>query len=157
MKKIILLVVVVFLLAGCSKQNTIVFGNVISYSGEILNISFNYPSDWRLNEDKSNKSVTITSPPTDDAGTNVVVDIFAETFDSYENANLSLIQLGKISVRETTVITRNKTYPAREYGQHGWLYYLIQVGDRYIGVGSERYWNQEQQEGVHMILDSISF
>lgn len=154
MKKILILISATLLLAGCNGQKASVTKNASSYYSSALGISFDYPSNWKISEDKS---ITISSPPTDDAGTNIQITIPAEGFDEYENINKHLIQSNKMYMQKTNIKTRNNEYPAREYGQHGGRYYLIQVGEHFVGVTSERYLNQKQEEGLNVILDSLSF
>lgn len=138
-------------------SRTTVSENTSSYDNKALGISFDYPSDWKLDENKTSKSITVDSPST--PGTKGVlyipgirVYIPAESYDEYENTNKGLVNIQKISIP-----TINKEYQAREYQQESGLYYLIQVGEHFVGVKSEQYWNKKQEEGVGIILDTISF
>lgn len=138
-------------------QKTAVYENTISYNNKALGISFLYPSDWKLGENKTNKSITVDSPEI--IGGNGVrytpgirVYIPAETYDEYENTNKEPMNIKKISIPSI-----HNEYQAREYSRESGLYYLIQIGEHFVGVKSEQYWKQEEGLRVGLILDTISF
>ncbi|PIQ79556.1 hypothetical protein COV81_01670 [Candidatus Peregrinibacteria bacterium CG11_big_fil_rev_8_21_14_0_20_41_10] len=141
MKKVLLLVGAIMLLAGCSGQNAVITNDTSSYNSTTLNASFNYPSNWEVND---SGTITVASPPTEDAETQIIIKIPAETFNEYETTNKEALQA-------------NNTYTAREYGQESALYDLIKVDDHFVGVSAERYMTPEQEAGLDMVLDSLHF
>lgn len=163
MKKILLVTTAMFLLAGCTQTNNNVPVNepvsdeatVGKYKNEEFNISFNYPSDWSIGENNTNKSVTVLSTRPDN-GSEMTVTIPAQSFDEYEKEMSELIASGKMSVENNSPL-EDTTYPSKKYGQEGWVYYLIEINGNYVGVGSEMYLTQDQKEGLKEILNSLSF
>lgn len=163
MKKVLLLTTAIFLLAGCTQtNNNVPVDELISdeavmstYKNEEFNISFNYPSDWSIEENDTNKSVTVQST-LPDKGSEMIVTIPAESFDEYENEMSELIASDKMSVENNSPLEET-IYPSKEYGQEGWLYYLIEINGNYVGVGSEMYLTQDQKEGLKEIVNSLSF
>lgn len=163
MKKTLALITAIFLLAGCTQtNNNVPVDEPVSdeavmgtYNNAEFNISFNYPSDWSIEENDTNKSVTIqlTRP---DNGSEITITIPAESFDEYENKMSELIASEKMSVENNGPL-EGTTYPSKKYGQEGWLYYLIEINGNYVGVGSEMYLTQDQKEGLKEILNSLSF
>lgn len=163
MKKILLLTTAIFLLVGCSQTNNkMPVDAPVSdqatdgkYQNEEFNISFNYPSDWTIEENDTNKSVTVQSTQPNN-GSEIVITIPAKSFDEYENEMSELIASKKMSVENNSPL-ENTTYPSKKYGQEGWLYYLIEINGNYVGVGGEMYLTQDQKEGLKEILNSLSF
>lgn len=124
------------------------------YKNEELNISFNYPSDWSIEENETNKSVTIQSTFPDN-GSDILITIPAESFDEYEDKMSELIAEKKMSINDKAP-AEGINYTTKEYSQHGWLYYLIEIDGTYIAVEGEMYLTQDQQEGLKEILNSLS-
>ncbi len=163
MKKIILVTTAIFLLAGCSQanNNTPVDEPVVdqtsdgTYQNEEFNISFNYPTDWAIEENETNKSVTVTSPPDmDNAGNLISITIPSESFAEYEDTNKELLAEEKMSINnhpgfETKLSTKI-------YGQHGWLYQIIEIDGKYISAGNETVFSEKEKEGLKEILNSLS-
>lgn len=151
MTKTLLFTGLVFLLAGCTHPAA---EDVQSYHSETLGISFDYPADWNVHEDAQ---ITVSSPPTKDAGTHVTVTIPSESFETYEMVHAEFLQSQGMSVQETYLVTQNNKLFAKVYGQEGWLEYLIATDDHFVSVGSERQMGPEQEAGVGLILDSLVF
>lgn len=169
MKNILLPITAVLLLTGCGQNDEInvqvdnvvvdqvaVKENIEAYNDEELNISFDYPANWRVEKDDSDNTIHVTSPKRDDINYIVWVNIPAESFDEYETTNKELIEEKFMSVNYNYPTDSNK-YPAREYGQHGGLTYLIEIENNYVVVTSDTYLDQKQKEGLDVILNSISF
>lgn len=123
-----------------------------SYTSENHNVSFDYPSNWELNE---NESIQIVSPVSPPPGTNITITIPAKSFDEYESEHKDLIETGKMSIEDSNP-TDIDNLTVKKYGQHGWLYYLIEVDGLYLSVGSEVYWTEAEKAGVNLILNSLS-
>jgi len=163
MKKNLVLITAILLLAGCIQTNNNVPTNepasdktvMSTYNEEEFNISFDYPSDWHIEKNDANKSVTIQST-FPDKGSDIRITIPAESFDEYENKMSELIATNKMSIKDKAP-AEGVNYPAKEYSQHGWVYYLIEIDGSYVGVGGEMYLTQDQKEGVKEILNSLSY
>lgn len=162
MKKTLAFIAILFLV-GCNQTTDNVpvdepvsdEAAINTYNNEEFSTSFNYPSDWTIDENETNKSVTLLSTRPDN-GSEITVTIPAESFDEYEAKMSELIAADKISIKDTTP-AEGINYPAKEYGQEGWLYYLIEIDGTYVGVGGEMYLTQDQKEGLKEILNSLSF
>lgn len=150
MKKILIIITAILLLAGCSEAT------VSTYNNEEFNISFNYPTDWTIEENETNKSVTVASPPDmDNAGNLISITIPSESFEEYESTNKELLAENKMSINSHPGFETE--LPTKIYGQHGWVYQIIEIDGKYISAGSETIFNEKEMEGLKEILNSLSF
>jgi len=164
MKKALIIITTVFLLAGCNFNKTndkqfnesdaekpVVTENTKLYTDEEFNISFEYPNDWEIidNQERFDHAVTLVS----NGNEYMFFDYQAESYDEYENRNSKAIEEAKISVEETTLVN----YPAKRYGMHGGMDYLVEVEEHYVRVNSEMNLTQKQIEGLEEILNSLTF
>lgn len=163
MKKTILITISVLLLTACTQQKTddtkideannekqAVTNNPSSYNSKELNISFQYPENWKVEENKNGKSIRVTSP-----NNWITITIPGQSFDEYEKINKEYIQSGKMSVKDNYP-TDNKKFTAKEYGQEGGLNYLIKIDENFVEISSDYYLDQKQKEELDIILNSIS-
>lgn len=164
MKKILLVTTAIFLLAGCTQtNNNVPIDEPVSdeavmgtYNNEEFNISFNYLSDWEVIENKENKSVKVMSPADmNNAGNLIVVTIPSESFDEYENLNKELLAEEKMSINSHPKFETE--LPTKIYGQHGWLYQIIEINGKYISAGNETVFSEKEKSGLKEILNSLSF
>jgi len=164
MKKILLVTTAIFLLAGCTQTNNNVpvdepasdEAAVNTYNNEEFNISFNYPSGWTIRENETNKSVTVASPPDmDNAGNLIVIKIPSESFEEYESTNKELLAEDKMSINSHSGFETE--LPTKIYGQHGWLYQIIEIDGKYISAGNETVFSEKEKEGLKEILNSLTF
>jgi hypothetical protein len=158
MKKLSLLIIATLAFIGCNQQST---ESTNTYDSESSDISFEYPFDWEIEENTNGFAISVISPTSEIAGNNMVVRIPAASFEEYEIANKEQLEIdgetgfGAMSVEETSPLD-NDTYTAKKYGQHGWIYYLVEVDEIYVGVGSEVDLTEEWKEGLELILSTIS-
>lgn len=158
MKKTLLLTICLLLLTGCSQisddvqagKQAPVSGKTSRYRNEELNISFEYPANWKtLENERSGHAVNLISA--DDA--NMYFDYQSESFDEYENKHQDLIKENKISIKET----RLADHPAREYGMEGAINYIIELDGRFVLISTESGLTEEQKDGLGEMLNSLSF
>ena len=151
MEKIKLLIIAILLLTGCSlKDQAAITEKTNTYNNEEFNVSFQYPSDWELNESGKNKhAVMLVTEPKKD----IYFDYRYESIDGYESENDELIAEGKISVKKTALAN----YPAKEYGMEGAIKYIIEKNGRYMFISTENGLTQDQKAGMEEILNSLSF
>ncbi len=128
--------------------------DVRTYTHPEQRVSFDYPSHWNVKKDEVDV-ITITSPQSSETNSQVLITIPVQSFESYEQQYNTRIQEGKMSV-STKHPTGSKTQKAKKYGQHGWLLYIVEVDDGYVGIGSERSLNDNQKAGLDIILNSMS-
>jgi len=164
MKKTLVLLTAIFLLIGCSKTNNNVQldepvadeTTVNSYDNREFNISFNYPSDWTIEEKETEKSVIVASPPDMDNGGDLIsIRIPSESFEEYEEIHKELLAQERMSINSGPRFETE--LPTKTYGQHGWLYQIIEMDGKYISVGSEIFFSEKGKEGLKEILNSLSF
>lgn len=166
MKKILLVTTAIFLLAGCTQTNNNVPVNepvsdeavMGTYNNAEFNISFNYPSDWEVIENKENRSVKVMSPADmNNAGNLIVVTIPSESFEEYENLNKELLAEEKMSINSNSYPKFETELPTKIYGQHGYLYQIIEINGKYISAANETVFSEKEKEGLEEILNSLSF
>lgn len=172
MKKALIIITTIFLLAGCNFNETndtqtnesdaktaVVTENTKTYTDEESNISFNYPLNWEVTEDTANQSVRIMSSSNpDNAGNRLTVTIPSESFEEYENTHQKIISENKMSINAYPEdFTLETEYDTKVYGQHGGLYQIIKINDNYIGVGSEFQFTDYEKQGLEEIINSLSF
>ena len=128
----------------------------LSYSNSQLKLSFEYPYDWKvLKEDDG--EVILMSPKRYNMNYALSVTFPAESFEEYETLHREQIDEGYMSVESIEMTLENQTYSTKEYGQHGGLTYLAQVGDSYVKINTEAYFSDQQKEEIGVILNSLSF
>jgi hypothetical protein len=152
MKKLILILIATLTLSACNQQASQNTEGTTSYTSEPHEISFDYPSDWQLGESGEIQILSPVGPP---PGNNIVVTIPAESFEEYENEYKDLIASERMSIEENNP-TDIENLTIKKYGQHGWVYFLIEIDGIYVGIGGEADWTEEEKKGVSTILNSLS-
>lgn len=114
------------------------------------NVSFNYPCLWKISRE-SKDGVSVSSP------NNFITFTYpAESFSEYENEQKKYIQEKQVSVKEIQQSYNGKTYPVREYSQHGGVYYLIKLNaENYAGIWSDFYIQPKEKKALDIIVGSL--
>ena len=163
MKATLILLTALFLLIGCTQTNNNISANkpatnettISTYNNEEFNISFNYPSDWTIKENDTDKTVTVASPPDmENAGNLITIKIPSESFEEYEETNKDLLAEDRMSINSLSKLETD--LPTKIYGQHGWLYQIIEVNGKHISAGNETEFSKKEKEGLKEILNSLS-
>ncbi len=158
MKKTLSFITAIFLLAGCNQTNNNVpvdepvsdGAGMSIYKDEEFNISFNYPSDWTIDEqDRFEHAVGIF---TGDNEESIFFD-YQINPEEFENSFKKGMEENKVSVEESSLAG----YPAKEYRMEGAIKYLVEIENEFVLFDSEFEFTQEQKEGMKEILNSLSF
>lgn len=117
------------------------------------NVRFNYPCDWTVRPSDSIENWTSISPP--DLNYDIGFIYPADNFTTYESANQEILNAERMTIIESSMTLGGVAYPAKEYQQHGERLILVEIGQKYVGISSERYFEQDVQEGLDIVFNSL--
>jgi len=184
MKATILLITLIFLLTGCSQNNENVMQvdetpdvqRVVldetkapnTYNDEELNISFEFPLNWEMYT-QENEEHTVYFEPEGDYNRTIIFDYQSESFDEYErrgNVGKSpkaedytedyLVNFTE-KLAEEMYFADNPNYPARMYQGFESVKYIIKIDGKYVMFRREYWLNQQEEQDLVEILNSLSF
>jgi hypothetical protein len=153
MKKALIILAAILLLAGCALNNIV--STTKTFTDETFNVTFKYPSDWEI----------LGGPgESNDHAINLISNENQNFYFDYKYDNdiskKEIEEKTKISIEKFQNEGKNTTlgnYPAKEIGMHGGIKYLIEIDGQFLLVNSEFYLTEEQEKGLQIILDSITF
>jgi hypothetical protein len=175
MKKTLIIFTAILLLAGCTQKSSppetdinkiqkndiqikvpVSETNTTTFTDETFKVSFQYPSDWKVlggPEESNDHAINLIS-------NNGQENFYFDYKYNYNITQKEIDERFKISIEEFQNEGRDTiigSYPAKEIGMHGGINYLIEIKEQFLLVNSEFYLSEEQEKGLQIILDSISF
>jgi len=126
--------------------------------------SFDYPCDWAVSLSESEDQLIELdhydrSPP----GIGVSLDIGKGSPESYEGGmrlNISEVMTTPFGEtygpKEESLSFNGETYPIKEYGSHGGITYVIDMGGMYAVFGSEFVLSEKSLSSIFTVLTSLN-
>ncbi len=125
-----------------------------TYNSKEFNISFQYPSTWKVVEqEKSGHAVNFVPGPNE----NIFFDFQAKSFDEYEkdHGKAETGGIGGLTIEETTMAN----YPAKKYTEYGvelaGIRYIIEKNGKFLMFSTESGLAEDQKTGVEEIINSL--